>query len=113
MPTRPSPIMTRNCSSWLAIGTSCLSYVALVYGSCSATLTPTNSIKPSLASGYSMALVATGLVKPRSIQFDSAGTLLVVEQGAGLTALTLQDNGGVCLSVKSSKKVVQNTGVSF
>jgi len=66
-----------------------------------------------VASGYTAALVATGLTKPRSIQFDSAGNLLVVEQGAGLTALTLQDNGGACLSVKSSKRVVENTGVSF
>ena len=78
---------------------------------CSTTLTPTNSIKPSVASGYQMALVATGLTKPRSIQFDSAGNLLVVEAGSGIVNLAFQDNGGTCLSVQSSKTVVNNTGV--
>lgn len=58
-----------------------------------------------------MALVATGLTKPRSIQFDSAGNLLVVEAGSGIVNLAFQDNGGICLSVKSSKAVVKNTGV--
>lgn len=79
--------------------------------SCS-TLTPTNSIKPSVASGYQAALVATGLTKPRSIQFDSSGNLLVVQAGTGIASLQLQDNGGTCVSVKSQKNVVQNSGVS-
>ena len=61
--------------------------------SCSTTLTPTKSIKPSIASGYQAALVATGLTKPRSIEFDSAGNLLVVQAGAGIARLQLQDNG--------------------
>lgn len=60
-----------------------------------------------------MALVATGLTKPRSLQFDSAGNLLVVQAGSGIVNLALQDNGGTCLSVKSRKNVVQNGGVSI
>lgn len=80
--------------------------------SCSTTLTPTNSIKPSLASGYQAALVATGLTKPRSIQFDSAGNLLVVQAGSGVESLQLQDNGGTCVSVKSKKSLVSSKGVS-
>ena len=79
--------------------------------SCSVTLTPTNSIKPSVASGYQAALVATGLSRPRSLQFDSVGNLLVVQAGVGISALQLQDNGGTCVSVKSSKIVIQNSGV--
>ena len=75
-------------------------------------LTPTNSIKPTVASGYQMALVATGLTAPRSMEFDGDGNLLVVQQGAGLINLVLNDGGGTCLSVKSSKNVVQNSGVS-
>lgn len=35
----------------------------------------------------------------------------MVEQGAGITALTLQDDGGACVSVTGSKRVVENTGV--
>lgn len=80
--------------------------------SCSTTLTPTSSIKPSIASGYRAALVATGLRKPRSIQFDNAGNLLVVQAGAGIESLQLQDNGGTCVSVKSKKTVVQASTVS-
>lgn len=81
--------------------------------SCSTTLTPTNSIKPSIASGYRAALVATGLTSPRSIQFDASGNLLVVEQSTGLTSLHFDDNGGACVSVKSQKAVVEATNVTF
>ena len=81
--------------------------------SCSPSLTPTNSIKPSVASGYQAALVATGLNKPRSLQFDNAGNLLVLQSGRGLQSLQLQDNGGVCLSVKSQKTVINNRNVSI
>ena len=74
--------------------------------SCSNTLTPTNSVRPTVASGYRMALVATGLTKPRSIQFDSAGHLLVVQSGVGIASLAFQDAGGVCLSVKTQQTLV-------
>lgn len=60
-----------------------------------------------------MALVATGLTKPRSIAFDTAGNLIVVESGAGITNLALQDNGDTCLSVKNRKVVIKNSGVSI
>ena len=80
--------------------------------SCSTTLTPTNSIKPSVASGYTAALVATGLTDPRSIEFDSSGNLLVVQAGAGIESLQLQDGGGTCITVKSRKTVVQASAVS-
>ena len=80
--------------------------------SCSTTLTPTNSIKPSVASGYRAVLVATGLTDPRSIEFDSSGNLLVVQAGAGVESLQLQDNGGTCVTVKSKKTVVQASSVS-
>lgn len=59
-----------------------------------------------------MALVATGLTKPRSIQFDDNGNLLVVQQGKGIVALDFQDDGGTCLSAKSSTNVVDNAAVS-
>ena len=56
--------------------------------------------------------MATGLTKPRSIQFDNAGNLLVVQAGAGIESLQLQDNGGTCMSVKSKKTVVYASAVS-
>lgn len=82
----------------------------IAQSSCSTSLTPTNSIKPSVASGYQAALVATGLTKPRSLQFDSSGNLLVVEAGKGISSHQLQDDGGICVSVKSSKDVVGGAG---
>lgn len=86
--------------------------LAAAQSSCSTTLTPTNSAKPSVASGYDMQLVATGLSKPRGIEFDTAGNLLVVEQGSGdLTALTLQNNGG-CVVVSGSNTVISGQSVS-
>lgn len=79
---------------------------------CSTTLTPASSIQLSVASGYQAQVIATGLSKPRSLQFDKSGNLLVVEAGSGsISALTLQDNGGTCVSVRSSKKVVDNKNV--
>ena len=102
-------------TSFIVTATILFSINSLVHGqssACSTTLTPTNSIQPSVASGYAMALVATGLTSPRDIEFDTNGNLLVVEAGVGVTNLVLQDNGGTCLSVKSSKMVIANTGVS-
>ena len=78
---------------------------------CPTSLTPKNSVKPSIASGYQMALVATGLTKPRSIQFDTAGNLLVVQQGAGVEKLTFKDNGGTCLQEQDRNTVVNNNDV--
>jgi glucose/arabinose dehydrogenase len=85
----------------------------LAASTCSDSLIPTNSIRPSAASGYEAALVATGLTKPRSITFDTLGNLLVVEQGVGITNLVLQDDGGLCLGVKSKRKVISNSDASY
>lgn len=80
--------------------------------SCSTTLSPKLSITPTVASGYHVALIATGLTKPRSIKFDSKGNLLVVQQGAGIANLALKDDGGICLSVSNMQIVVENSAVS-
>ena len=106
--------MSPTSCSGIALLLGC--FILQVFGqsssSCSTTLTPTNSIKPSVASGYAAALVATGLTKPRSIEFDRSGNLLVVQAGAGVESLQLQDAGGTCITVKSKKTVVQASAVS-
>lgn len=86
---------------------------ANIESACSVTLTPTNSITPNVASGYRMAVVATGLTKPRSIRFDSKGNLLVVQQGAGIVNLAFTDHGGTCLSVNKMQTVIKNGSVSL
>ena len=99
---------------YAALGAAFGSFMALAsaqVSSCSTTLTPTNSVKPTVASGYRMALIATGLTDPRSIQFDSAGNLLVAEAGSGITNIAFQDDGGTCLSVKTKKSVINASAV--
>ena len=79
--------------------------------SCSATLTASYPA-PSVALGYTARLIANNLTRPRSIHFDIAGHLLVVEGGRGISALTLTDGGGSCLSVANKESVVADTAVS-
>lgn len=59
-----------------------------------------------------MALVATGLTDPRSIEFDSAGNLLVAEASKGITNLAFQDDGGICLTVKTKKTVIDASALN-
>ncbi|KAL2187357.1 soluble quino protein glucose dehydrogenase [Thermothelomyces heterothallicus CBS 203.75] len=73
-----------------------------------ATLTPAYS-PPVVAKGWKAQLIATGLTRPRGIKSDSNGGLLVVEQGVGLTHLTLNDNGGTCVSVAKNVSVIEDS----
>ncbi len=79
---------------------------------CATVLAPSYS-PPVVADGWKAQLVATGLTRPRGIKFDINNGLLVVEAGVGLTRLTFTDNGGTCLSVKSSTSVIADKEVSF
>lgn len=76
---------------------------------CSTTLSATYAA-PSIAAPYQYRLVASGLKKPRGIKFDSEGNLLVVEQLAGIVALTLSGDGS-CLTASKPSLVVNNTAV--
>lgn len=78
---------------------------------CSTTITPTNSIQPSVASGYAAAVIATGLTAPRSLEIDSAGNLLVIESGLGLSNYILDDSGGLCLSLSSKETLIDDSDV--
>lgn len=80
---------------------------------CDVNPAPANGIKPVAASGYHFSVVANGLTKPRSIQFDDAGNLLVLQVGKGIVSLQLDDAGGVCVWAPSKQTVVSNTAVSF
>ncbi|KAM0250200.1 hypothetical protein ACHAQJ_008743 [Trichoderma viride] len=61
---------------------------------------------PVAASGWQYRLIANGFKRPRGIAFDNDGGLLVVESGVGLTHLTLNDEGGTCLTVASKKTLI-------
>lgn len=73
---------------------------------------PSGSIRPSVASGYRLQVVASGLAKPRGILLDSSGNLLVVEQGSGVVSShVLQDRNG-CVTVQSSKNVTNSLNLN-
>lgn len=91
---------------------------SLLFGLASAQQSCSNNLSvtypaPVAASGWQFRLVANGFTRPRGIAFDHDGGLLVVESGAGLTHLTLDDEGGTCLTVKSKKRLVADQNVSF
>ncbi|KIW06982.1 uncharacterized protein PV09_02641 [Verruconis gallopava] len=80
----------------------------LAQSSCSAPELTASYPAPTLAAGYAARLVASGLQRPRGIKFDTKGRLLVVEQSLGIQAITFNDYGGDCLSVKSKDAVVND-----
>ncbi|KAL7946591.1 soluble quino protein glucose dehydrogenase [Trichoderma barbatum] len=67
---------------------------------------------PVAASGWQYRLVANGLRRPRGVAFDGDGGLLVVESGVGLTHLTLNDEGGTCLTVGSKKTLIADRNLN-
>lgn len=76
----------------------------------------TCSLKPSstpvTAAGWASQLIVQNLRGPRGIIFDSAGNLLVVEQGSGVVHLRFEDGGGTCLDVASKTYLINSTDVS-
>ena len=95
----------------LAAGTKAQSNSSSRSGSCSSTLTASYAA-PSVASGYSVLLVATGLTSPRGIKFDTAGNLLVIEEEVGVTALRFEDDDDGCLNLASKDTVVAGTSLN-
>jgi hypothetical protein len=55
--------------------------------------------------------VAQGLTKPRGIIFDTAGNLLVVQQGAGIVHLAFNDGGTTCLEVAKNMTLIDSPSV--
>jgi glucose/arabinose dehydrogenase len=78
---------------------------------CATVLTPAYSA-PVAAKGWKAQLIATNLTNPRGIKFDSNGGLLVLEARNGLRHLAFDDNGGTCLSVRSSTSVIEDEEVN-
>ena len=82
---------------------------------CSTTVNPVNGIKPSIASAFNYAVVATGLTEPRGLEFDSKGNLLIVESGLGVTlnAIGSSGTGATCALFSSRKTLIADSGVSL
>ncbi|TLD30435.1 hypothetical protein PspLS_02659 [Pyricularia sp. CBS 133598] len=67
---------------------------------------------PRVAPGWQAQVVASGLKKPRSIEFDTEGGLLVVDAGAGVFRLVFEDHGGTCLEEKERVLLINNTALN-
>lgn len=80
-------------------------------GVCSSTIAPQNAA-PSVAPGFRVEVVANNLTRPRSLQFDSEGALLVVEQGQGVRRLTLAGDGSCVRQNGALQNLTDNTSVS-
>lgn len=91
-----------------AAGLSASAVVA--QGSCAKVLVPSYN-HPAVHVGWQAQLVVGGLTKPRSIEFDGAGALLVVESGKGITRHTFTDNGGTCLADGEPTVLISQTSV--
>ncbi|KAM7208371.1 Soluble quinoprotein glucose/sorbosone dehydrogenase [Naviculisporaceae sp. PSN 640] len=88
-----------------AIAAGLSASAAVAQSSCANILTP-NYNTPTVAAGWQAQLVVGGLTKPRSIEFDDTGALLVVESGKGVTRHTFVDNGGTCLTLEKSDVLI-------
>ncbi|KAB5566712.1 soluble quino protein glucose/sorbosone dehydrogenase [Coniochaeta sp. 2T2.1] len=87
-------------------------FAADAASACSSVLTPAYSPLPAIAKGWQAQLVAGGLKKPRSIQFDSAGALLIVDSGKGVLRYTFTDNGATCLTLDKQELLVNQTNLN-
>jgi hypothetical protein len=83
---------------------------AAVAQDCAKVLVPSYNF-PTVNSGWQVQLVLGGLTKPRSIEFDSTGALLVVESGKGITRHRFSDQGGTCLAETESTVLISQTSV--
>ncbi|KZV91846.1 soluble quino protein glucose dehydrogenase [Exidia glandulosa HHB12029] len=67
----------------------------------------------SVASGWTVNGVASGLASPRTLAFDSAGHLLVLQAGSGIVALTLNADGSVASKTTVRSDPYLNHGLTL
>ena len=66
---------------------------------------------PSLAPGYKAQLIARNLTKPRGLAVDKEGRLLIVEQGVGVSSMSVKEQGP-CLIPSPKSDVVRNANLT-
>ncbi|KAF2030144.1 soluble quino protein glucose dehydrogenase [Setomelanomma holmii] len=93
-----SVVLTARAQSTSSTAAACPSSIAPAHGA------------PSVAPGFRVQVVANNLRDPRGIQFDSAGGLLVVEQGHGISRLPLSGDGAC---VRQNSPTQLNHGIAL
>jgi hypothetical protein len=89
-----------------------LAAVSTAQAACPAGLSPKNG-NPVVAPGFQARLIANGLSKPRGLVVDSAGHLLAVTNGVGITSFTLKEDAAGCVTVASKDVIATQPGVSL
>jgi glucose/arabinose dehydrogenase len=77
---------------------------------CPSSIAPAHGA-PSVAPGFRVQVIANNLRDPRGIAFDSAGGLLVVERGHGISRVQLSGDGACVKQTGATQKVVENEAV--
>lgn len=79
---------------------------------CASTIAPQHG-QPSVAPGWNVQVVASGLRNPRGIVFDQEGRLLVLELTHGISTLTLTGDDGPCVRAEGEpQEIIANEDVS-
>lgn len=88
----------------------CVILLSLVHAqtTCNSALQAQTS--PVAFNGFAWDIIATNVSEARGIIFDSRGRLLVVQQGTGITALTLSNE--TCATLSSMTTVLQNSSLN-
>jgi len=80
---------------------------------CASTIPPRHG-QPSVAAGWNVQVVASGLTDPRGMVFDSEGGLLVVQQGRGIARVRFTEDEGACVRAEGNvEDVFMDEGVRF
>ena len=85
---------------------------ATAQSSCPSPIAPAHGA-PSVAPGFRVEVVANNLRDPRGIQLDSAGGLLVVEQGHGIVRLPMSGEGACVKQNGATQRVVEDEEVGW
>ncbi|KAF3043203.1 hypothetical protein E8E12_008428 [Didymella heteroderae] len=83
----------------------------IVPSACTSTIAPQNAA-PSVAPGFRVEVVANNLARPRSIQFDLEGALLIVEQSRGVRRIRLSGDGSCVRQNGDVQNVTDNASLN-
>lgn len=90
--------------------TAGLSASTVLAQACPKVLVPSYTL-PAVHPEWQAQLVAGGLTKPRSLEFDTTGNLVIVESGKGVVLHRFKDNGGTCLEQTETTLLIPQTSV--
>ncbi|ROT38019.1 soluble quino protein glucose dehydrogenase [Sodiomyces alkalinus F11] len=74
---------------------------------CENILSPSYPV-PAVHPGWKAQLIMEGLVRPRTLEVDAEGALLILDAGVGIRRVTFTDHGSTCLEVDENDLLVDD-----